>query len=146
PAILQREVHPQGFALQFVNSWHTIGPAAVMLLAGEPRATWSRFPLVLAVLGAQFGADLASSAVRGRLVLDVPLRDHLPVLGWVYLVDTTLTPCAFAVAVAAAATPYAALAPLPLVGLLALLGRERQRRIDHALELGRAYRGTAFLL
>ena len=35
---------------------------------------------------------------------------------------------------------------LPLVGLLAFFAQERTRRIDHALELGRAYRGTAFLL
>jgi HD-GYP domain-containing protein (c-di-GMP phosphodiesterase class II) len=32
------------------------------------------------------------------------------------------------------------------VGLLAVFARERERRIDHALELGHAYRGTAFLL
>jgi len=35
---------------------------------------------------------------------------------------------------------------LPLVGLLAFFAQERTRRIDHALELGRAYRGTALLL
>jgi len=35
---------------------------------------------------------------------------------------------------------------LPLIGLLAYLARERQVRIDHALELGHAYRGTAMLL
>jgi putative nucleotidyltransferase with HDIG domain len=35
---------------------------------------------------------------------------------------------------------------LPLVGLIALLAREREDRIAHSLELGRAYRGTALLL
>jgi HD-GYP domain-containing protein (c-di-GMP phosphodiesterase class II) len=35
---------------------------------------------------------------------------------------------------------------LPLIGLLAYFARERQVRIDHALELGHAYRGTAMLL
>jgi HD-GYP domain-containing protein (c-di-GMP phosphodiesterase class II) len=35
---------------------------------------------------------------------------------------------------------------LPLAALLAVFARERQVRIDHALELGHAYRGTAFLL
>jgi HD-GYP domain-containing protein (c-di-GMP phosphodiesterase class II) len=33
-----------------------------------------------------------------------------------------------------------------LIGLLAYFARERQVRIDHALELGHAYRGTAMLL
>jgi HD-GYP domain-containing protein (c-di-GMP phosphodiesterase class II) len=146
PEILQHEVHPQRFALQFVNSWHAVGPAAVLMLAGDPQAGWSRFPLVVAALGAQFAVELTSSTVRQRLVLDVPLRKHFRVLGWVFMVDAALTPCGFAVAVAAVSAPYAALAPLPLLGLLAVLAHERQRRIDHALELGRAYRGTAFLL
>jgi HD-GYP domain-containing protein (c-di-GMP phosphodiesterase class II) len=35
---------------------------------------------------------------------------------------------------------------LPLVGLLRYFSHERQGRIDHALELSDAYRGTAFLL
>ena len=35
---------------------------------------------------------------------------------------------------------------LPLVALLRTFAGERQRRIDHALELSDAYRGTAFLL
>jgi HD-GYP domain-containing protein (c-di-GMP phosphodiesterase class II) len=35
---------------------------------------------------------------------------------------------------------------LPVVGVLAYFARERRRRVDHALELSQAYRGTAFLL
>jgi HD-GYP domain-containing protein (c-di-GMP phosphodiesterase class II) len=35
---------------------------------------------------------------------------------------------------------------LPLIGLLVVFARERQVRIDHALELSHAYRGTALLL
>jgi HD-GYP domain-containing protein (c-di-GMP phosphodiesterase class II) len=35
---------------------------------------------------------------------------------------------------------------LPLVALLRVFSHERQRRLDHALELSGAYRGTAFLL
>jgi len=146
PEVLRHETHPQRFALQFVSSWHAVGPALVILAAGDPRPAWSRFALVVAALAAQFAVDLASSAIRAGLVLGVELKDHLRVLGWVYLVDTALTPCAFAVAVAAVGSPYAAVAPLPVIGILALLARERQRRIDTALELGRAYRGTAFLL
>jgi HD-GYP domain-containing protein (c-di-GMP phosphodiesterase class II) len=42
--------------------------------------------------------------------------------------------------------PSLVLIVLPLVGLLALLAREREQRIDAALELGHAYRGTALLL
>lgn len=146
PEVLRHQTHPQRFALQFVSSWHAVGPALVVLAVGDPRPAWSRFPLVVGALAAQFAVDVTSSAIRAHFVLGVPLRDHLRFLSWVYLVDTTLTPCGFAVAVAATGSPYGAVAPLPVIGLLALLARERQRRIDTALELGRAYRGTAFLL
>lgn len=146
PEVLRHETHPQRFALQFVSSWHAVGPAVVLLVAGDPLPSWSRFWLVVAAVAAQFSVDVASSAIRAQLVLGVSLREHLSALGWVYLVDSALTPAGFAVAVAAVGSPYAALAPLPVIGVLALLARERQRRMDYALELGRAYRGTAFLL
>ena len=41
---------------------------------------------------------------------------------------------------------YAFLLGVPLMGLLAYFARERRSRIDHALELSHAYRGTALLL
>jgi HD-GYP domain-containing protein (c-di-GMP phosphodiesterase class II) len=40
----------------------------------------------------------------------------------------------------------AAFVVLPLIGLLGFFARERKTRIDHALELSHAYRGTALLL
>src|SRR6478752_2199051 len=42
--------------------------------------------------------------------------------------------------------PVALTFVLPLIGLLVIFARERQVRIDHALELSHAYRGTALLL
>ena len=45
-----------------------------------------------------------------------------------------------------AARRLALLLPLPLLFMVALTSRERQRRIDQALELSSAYRGTALLL
>jgi len=41
---------------------------------------------------------------------------------------------------------YAFLLGLPLTGLLVYFARERKSRLDHALELSHAYRGTALLL
>jgi HD-GYP domain-containing protein (c-di-GMP phosphodiesterase class II) len=35
---------------------------------------------------------------------------------------------------------------MPLIGLLAVLGREREQRIQHTIELSDAYRGTALLM
>jgi putative nucleotidyltransferase with HDIG domain len=42
--------------------------------------------------------------------------------------------------------PLNVLAVLPLAALMAVFAKERQQRIDHALELNRAYRGTTLLL
>ncbi len=62
------------------------------------------------------------------------------------LVDAVLAPVGLAVAFAGRGEPYSILLVLPLVGLLGVFARERRARIDNALELSTAYRGTAFLL
>jgi HD-GYP domain-containing protein (c-di-GMP phosphodiesterase class II) len=67
-------------------------------------------------------------------------------MAWVWMVDAALAPVGLAVAAVAADQPELVLLPAPLAGLLAFFARERQVRIDHALELSAAYRGTAFLL
>jgi HD-GYP domain-containing protein (c-di-GMP phosphodiesterase class II) len=67
-------------------------------------------------------------------------------MGWAFLVDAALAPVGLAVAFAATLQPAAIVLVLPLVGLMAEFARERRSRIDHALELSHAYRGTAMLL
>jgi putative nucleotidyltransferase with HDIG domain len=57
-----------------------------------------------------------------------------------------LAPIGLLAALAAAHAPGASLLVLPLVVLISVLAREREDRIAHSLELGRAYRGTALLL
>jgi diguanylate cyclase (GGDEF)-like protein len=61
-------------------------------------------------------------------------------------VDLALAPIGLLAAYAAvsAGNALAALV-IPLVGLLSILARERRARVDHALELSHAYRGTARL-
>jgi HD-GYP domain-containing protein (c-di-GMP phosphodiesterase class II) len=61
-------------------------------------------------------------------------------------IDCALAPLGLALAVLArdGATPL--LMALPLMGLLAGLGREREERIQNALKLSDAYRGTALLM
>jgi putative nucleotidyltransferase with HDIG domain len=57
-----------------------------------------------------------------------------------------LAPVGLIAAFGAAQHPIAVLLVLPLIGLFAIFARERETRIDHALELSQAYRGTALLL
>lgn len=129
-----------------VCAWHSVGPVLVLALAAAGPPRLAQAPLYVAALAAQWTFDFAANAVRLKLGMGVSPRDLVRPLGWVYLVDGALASVGLAVALAAAATTPAFLLVLPLFGLLAVFARERRVRIDHAVELGNAYRGTAFLL
>jgi HD-GYP domain-containing protein (c-di-GMP phosphodiesterase class II) len=78
--------------------------------------------------------------------LQVSIPQLARFMGWVYVVDAALAPVGLTLAFATRDHTWLVALALPLVGLLRHFARERQRRIDHALELSDAYRGTAFLL
>ena len=128
------------------NSWYAIGPVLVLAAGGEHGARLADWPLYLAALGAQFATDLCLSAAREFLSNGVKPRTLLPYMGWTFVVDAALAPVGLLAAVSAHGNPQALALVLPLAGLLGVFARERQIRIDHALELSNAYRGTAFLL
>ena len=99
-------------------------------------------------LGAQFLFDYRPArssccARRGRASRRWrTLRSVLPA----FAVDTLLAPLGLLVAFASYGHPWALLLVLPVLLLFSTFARERQRRIDNALELSSAYRGTAMLL
>jgi HD-GYP domain-containing protein (c-di-GMP phosphodiesterase class II) len=142
----RRRVHGERALLEVFSAWHALGPALVLAIAGEPAPTWGILPLFGGVLLAQFAFDFASSAVRARVAFDVPFRAQLRMTAPVYFVDAALAPAGFLFAVVAYDEPFAILLVVPLLALFAFFARERHSRIDHALELSHAYRGTAFLL
>jgi HD-GYP domain-containing protein (c-di-GMP phosphodiesterase class II) len=106
---------------------------------------WSAWPVYVLALAAQFGFDLTHSVI-GSLANNIRPKTVLRFMRYVYAVDAALAPVGLALAFAAREHVYLAALALPLVGLLQTFSRERQKRIDHALELSAAYRGTAFLL
>jgi HD-GYP domain-containing protein (c-di-GMP phosphodiesterase class II) len=132
--------------LRFVNSWHAIGPAIVLIAAGEPKPELGTLPVYAAALVAQFAFDFAGTALRDYLGRDVPPLSLLRFMVWIWAVDLALTPIALLAAVGSEDHPALLVAVLPLIALLAYFARERKARIDNALELSNAYRGTAFLL
>jgi HD-GYP domain-containing protein (c-di-GMP phosphodiesterase class II) len=132
--------------LRFVNSWHAVGPAVVLLAAGEPAPTPSHLPVWGVAVVAQFAFDFASTALRDRLGIGVSPLSLVRFMVWIWAVDLALTPIAMVAALGCQTHPWLVVATLPLIGLLAYFARERQVRIDHALELSTAYRGTALLL
>jgi HD-GYP domain-containing protein (c-di-GMP phosphodiesterase class II) len=132
--------------LRFVNSWHAVGPALVLVAAGQPEPTLRSLPVYALALLAQFAFDFGSTALRDRLALGVSPWSLLRFMVWIWAVDSALTPIAILAALGCRAHPSLVVFSLPLIGLLAYFARERRVRIDHALELSHAYRGTAMLL
>ena len=77
----------------------------------------------------------------------MPLRDLVREMRLGQRVDLLLAPIGLLAAIAAGRRARrAALLVLALIPLLLGFEREREGRIQHSLELGRAYRGTALLL
>jgi HD-GYP domain-containing protein (c-di-GMP phosphodiesterase class II) len=146
PDYLRGKEHVERALVMVASSWHAVGAALVVAVAGEPEPAWSAWPVLVLALVAQLSFDFAGSAVRAGLVLGLRPNSQIRMMAWVWGVDAALTPIAFLIAMVAFGAPAAVLVVLPLLGLLAFLAQERRRRIDYALELGHAYRGTAFLL
>src|SRR5579871_5495250 len=131
------------------STWFAIGPALVFELSGRPAAAMSspRALVVLSLaLAAQFAIDLVSSALRERAALNVPLRQTISGMPLVFAIDLGLAPIGLLAAIAARYGEFALLLPLPLLAIMGISTRERQQRMNQALELSSAYRGTAFLL
>jgi putative nucleotidyltransferase with HDIG domain len=128
------------------NAWYAVGPALVFTVGGVNGFHWHDWPLFVIALISQFAADTVAGATREWLVLGVQPRLQLRMTGLVFLVDVLLTPIGLLGAIAAQDQPLAFVLVLPLAGLLRIFARERSARIDQAIELSAAYRGTAFLL
>jgi diguanylate cyclase (GGDEF)-like protein len=115
------------------DSWHAVGPAVVLLLAGSTTIGFDQLPLLAVALAAGCLVDLTCSLVRMRLAGVVPdsvLQIRVIVLVWA--VDACLAPVGFLAAIATHQHPAAILLVLPLVFLLWLLARDRNQRIDMA--------------
>ena len=121
------------------NSWFAIGPVAVFALAhvaprrrvaGAARRARSR---------RSSSSTSRSPRVRFAIARGATLVEQLGE-AWVYVVDAALSGVALLVAEEIHHTPLAALAPLPLLGLVALFARERRQRLESLLELNSAYR------
>jgi HD-GYP domain-containing protein (c-di-GMP phosphodiesterase class II) len=124
---------------------HALGPALVIGLAHGLPLRWSAAPVYVGALLAQFGLDYLALALNG-VANRVPVRTLTRLVWSAYGVDAALAPIGLVLAFATRPHPELVLLALPLVALLRHFSRERQQRIDHALELSDAYRGTAFLL
>jgi HD-GYP domain-containing protein (c-di-GMP phosphodiesterase class II) len=146
PEYLTGKVNPARAVFDVGDAWHAVGPALVLSLAGADDPAWSDWPLYLAALGAQFAFDFSRGVIRGIVTWHEGVRTLAREASSIYLVDALLAPIGLLAAFASAQEQWAFLLVMPLVGLIGIFAREREARIDNALELGHAYRGTAHLL
>lgn len=128
------------------DCWFAVPPALVLLAAGQPGPTEISLGVLALALLAQTGGDFAVSVLRERLHRGAPLTEQAQEATWVYLVDACLTPLGFLIAIGYEQRAWIIALPFVIIGLLAFLSRERERRLDSLVELSEAYRGTALVL
>ncbi len=146
PELARGRLHVNRLPLLVGSAAHALGPAVVLVLAGPAPPSLQHWPVYVAALAAQFATDFAATMPWARWSYGIAPRAHLHQMRWLFCVDAALAPIGLVIAVIAVQRPAAVLLVLPLVGLLAFFARERQVRIDYAVELSHAYRGTALLL
>jgi putative nucleotidyltransferase with HDIG domain len=146
PDYVTRRTHPDRALLLAGDSAYTLAPALVLSLAGAQLPSWSSLPVLAAAMVAQVVADAGIVTCREWLAFGVPPGVQPLLSSWVAAVDLLLAPVGFMAARAGAERAGGWLLVLPLLALVAVFARERKARVEHALELGRAYRGTTLLL
>ena len=138
PDIVTGKVRPSRLVQSIGNSWFAIGPVAVFAIAKvSPDAAAPA--LLVAALAAEFIVDFAISGMRFAIARGATLVEQLTET-WVYVVDAALSGVALLVAEQIHRAPIAALAPLPLLGLVAMFARERRQRLESLIDLNTAYR------
>src|SRR4051812_17772880 len=128
------------------NAAHSLGPAAVLAIAGQPSVSLHDWPIYVCALASQFAVDGFVQGAHQWYVNGVPPRALVPLMKWAFLVDLALAPIGLALAYMAEREPAAIVLVLPLLALFSEFARERRARLDHVLELSNSYRGTALLL
>jgi putative nucleotidyltransferase with HDIG domain len=144
---LRARIAPGRSLLAVADAWFALSPAVVLVVAGAQSPDLALWPAYLVALAAQLVVNTGVFAARAMIGgMEVPVWDLMREMHLAHRVDVLLAPIGLVAALAAADAPAAALLVLALFPLLRGFERERAARIEHSLELGRAYRGTALLL
>jgi len=129
---LKGRVEAERVVLSVPDAWHSLGPAAVLLLAGTVHGVAEQTLLCLAAFVAASVVDLLSATVREAAILGLATRVQLRVIAQVWLIDACITPIGLIVAISAREYPATIALLLPLLGLLLLISNERNARIEQA--------------
>jgi len=146
-ALRDEKVAPPRMLTSVADAWFAIVPALVLVLGGATEGPrWELWPLYLVALAAQFASDIGVSILRSWAGVGTRPIETLREYPLILRVDLLLAPLGLIVAFAVAQQPLAVVLVVPLAALLRLIAVEREARVDQALELSSAYRGTALLL
>jgi HD-GYP domain-containing protein (c-di-GMP phosphodiesterase class II) len=146
PELIRGRISVDSFFAAVGSAGFVFAPAALMLALGEPDASPGHWALLPLVLLAQFAGDLVWTAGCEWLALGISPRQIAGPMLTVFAVDALLAPLGLTVAFAAQHAHVAVLFPLTGLLLLHRFARDRAAAITGSIELGHAYRGTAFLL
>ncbi len=146
PGFVRRDMHPSRLAFVLSDALYAVGPATVMALLAPAHPGVGAWPVLVLALVSQVACDAGITMLRERLAFGVPPQLMLGFMAWVFAVDAALAGIGVLAGVAGATEPLAVALVFPLMGLLAVFARERRQRIEHALALSHAYRGTALLM
>jgi HD-GYP domain-containing protein (c-di-GMP phosphodiesterase class II) len=132
--------------LTIASCWFSVGPALVVFFFASSQPTWSDVPIYAAALLAQFLFDYLSQFLLTRAVIGISPLEQLRGVLPAFANDALLWPLGLIVGFAALPHPAVVLLVLPVLLMFSTFAKERQLRLDNALELSTAYRGTAMLL
>lgn len=145
PQALHGKLSATRVAARVGDSFYSLGPALVLVLAGRQEFSWNHWPILLLALGAQLLFDCCTGLARTWFAERVRPTEQLQ-MAWLYVTDACFSCAGIAVAASASARHEVILLTLPLMGLLSIFAHERKERLDGTLELNSAYRGAAQLL
>lgn len=128
------------------DAWHAVGAATAIALVGVPDPLVSAAGSFLVIFAGQALADAIYAVLHGPIALRLTVRQSLVSTAWIAAVDLALLPVGFLAAYALGLAPLLAVSLVPLVFLFAEFSRERDARLEQAMELSSAYRGTAALM
>ena len=146
PDVVRGRMPADRLALTVVSCWHSVGPALLLYFAATRSPRWSDAPYYAAALAAQFVFDFASTYALTRSVVAISPGTLAKSAGLAYGFDLVLAPLGLLAAFPAYRDPAALLLLMPMVLIVARVGREREEKNDKVLELKEAYQGTTYLL
>jgi diguanylate cyclase (GGDEF)-like protein len=111
------------------DAWHTIGPAAVLTIAGVRAGQIGPAPVLVSAFLAGCSLDLVTSTLREWLSETVIPSLQARVIMVVWAIDACIAPLGLLIAYSARKDARELLLLLPVAALLIIINRDRQSRI-----------------